>query len=171
MASLKQIAFSKNGVKVFYDPLNSHAAMHFNSNSSLLNLVIEVIEKLDLDGSEVKIETDLARQVGLSDVVEVSSEDKIMYAERVNCHEDGLVPFVLNRQGTPCNYVTIHLIPNGAWYVLSSAWIGRLEGDDEPFPMSPEKSSRSIDYWNKHAFIYGSQDIVHGSETKLCPWV
>lgn len=67
----------------------------------------------------------------------------------------------------------MHLIPQAdGTYVLSSAWIGIFGGknEDEPFPQSPDATNRSIDFWNKRAFVYGSQEIVPGTVTTARPW-
>lgn len=47
--------------------------------------------------------------------------------------DDGLIPFVKNRDGEHCPFVTIVLLrqSNGTYH-LSSAWIGVI--DDMPFP-------------------------------------
>lgn len=153
-----------------YDSINSHAATHFEDTPQLESLVREVISNLDLKGQEVATHIDMGRVVGTCDVVDVDEDDKLVYGMRKNRAEDGLVPFVKGRQGGICQYVAVHLLPQpDKTYLLSSAWVGTFD-DDEPFPNSPDANGRSVEFWNKHAFVYGSQEIVAGTETKIRPW-
>ena len=162
---------SKNGVQVSFDPDGSHAATHFADAPGLRELVIEAIGTLVLDGGEILRQVDMGRVVGTCDVVAVRNGDEIVYGVRRNREDDGLVPFVKNRYGDPCATVVLHLKPqtDGA-YLLSSAWIGPLDEDDQPFPMAKGATRRAADYWSKHAFIYGSQEIMPGTETSIYPW-
>jgi hypothetical protein len=167
----EQIATSNNGIIVTYDPVNSHAATHLEDTPQLKDLVKEVVNSLELTGQEIAKHYDMGRIVGTCDVVDVKPNDEIVYGIRKNRESDDLVPFVKNREGDLCPYVAVQLVPkpNGP-YVLSSAWIGIFGEDDEPFPLAQDANERSIDFWNKHAFVYGSQEILAGSETKICPW-
>lgn len=116
----------------------------------------------------------MGRVVGTCDVVMVDDSDEIVYAVRKNREDDGPVPFVKNRQGDPCPYVAVHLAPQAdGTYILSSAWIGKfgtIGVDDEPFPLAKDANERSAAFWDKHAFVYGSQEITPGTETKERPW-
>ena len=161
---------SKNGVTVTYDPINSHAATHLEDTPQLKDLVTEVVSSIDLNGQEVAQHFDLGRVVGVCDVVMVDDSDEVVYGVRKNRDDDGLVPFTKIRRGDPCPYVAIHLIPQAdKTYILSSTWIGTFD-DDEPFPQSANANERSVDFWNRHAFVYGSQEIVAGTETTIKPW-
>lgn len=165
------IAKSKNGVNVTYDPAYSHAATHLEDTPNLNELVVEVIRAIELHGQEIAKHFDMGRIVGLCDVVTVDDSDEIVYGIRKNREEDGLVPFAKTRSGEPCPYVAVHLVPQtDKTYILSSAWIGTFGEDDEPFPQSMDATKRSIDFWNRHAFVYGSQEIIRGTETVTKPW-
>ncbi len=165
------IGQSKNGIKVTYDPVHSHAATHIEDTPQLRDLVAEAINSMDLDGKEVATYVDMGRIVGTCDVVDVDETDEIVYGIRKNRGDDGLVPFTKTRMGDPCPYVALQLIPQpDTSYVLTSAWIGTFGDDDEPFPNSPNATDRSVEFWNKHAFVYGSQEIVNGTETINRPW-
>lgn len=168
---LEQIATSKNGVRVVYDAMNSHAATHIEDTPGLKELVQEVVAKLELTGQEIAQHYDMGRVVGVCDVVDIDNKDEVVYGIRKNREDDGLVPFVKNREGDPCKLVAVHLVPQaGNKYVLSSAWIGPFTDDDEPFPLSEDATERSADFWDKHAFVYGSQEIIAGTETSAKPW-
>lgn len=162
---------SQNGKRVYYDSVHSHAATHLEDTPQLKGLVIELIEKMVLEDDNIGTHIDMGRVVGTCDVVKVDDADKIVYGIRKNRDDDGLVPFTKSRKGDPCPYVTIQLIQQtDGSYILSSAWIGTFGDDDEPFPNSPLANERSVDFWNKHAFVYGSQEIQAGTETPTCPW-
>ncbi len=167
----KFICRSKNGVKVTYDPVYSHAATHLQDTPQLKDLVTEVVSKINLEGQEVATHVDIGRIVGTCDVVEVDETDKIIYAVRKNRADDGLVPFTKTRPAKPCSYVSVHLIPQkDGTYELSSAWIGTFGEDDEPFPNSPNATKRSAELWNKWAFVWGSQEIIPGTRITTRPW-
>jgi hypothetical protein len=104
--------------------------------------------------------------------VTTHKDDILVYGVRKNREDDGLVPFVKDRRGDDCSTVAILLIHQAdKSYLLLSAWIGIFdEENDEPFPQSADATSNSVDFWNQHAFIYGSQEIVAGTETEIRPW-
>ena len=162
---------SRNGIDVFFDPVNSHAATHLDDVPQLKDLVIEAIGKIRLEEKEIYTAVDMGRIVGTCDVVEVEKNDEIVYGIRRNRDDDGLVPFVRNREGDSCPYVTVYIVlQEDGQYVLSSAWIGPMSEDDVPFPLSKNATTKSKEYWDKHAFVYGSQEIVTGTETSHKPW-
>ncbi len=167
---MELLCSSANGKKVYYDPINSHAATRLKDTPQLRGLVIELVGKLDLHG-DIGTHVDMGRVVGTCDVVDVDDSDQIVYGLRKNRDEDGLVPFTKSRPGDPCRDIAVHLVkqPNDS-YILSSTWIGTFDDDDEPFPSSPNANERSVDFWNKHAFVYGSQEIQAGTETTKRPW-
>lgn len=167
----KFLCKSKNGVSVNYDPVHSHAATHLEDTPQLKDLVTEIVQNLELNGQKIAQHFDLGRIVGTSDVVAVDDTDEIVYAVRKNREDDGLVPFTKTRKAEPCQYVTIQLIPQGSGsYELASAWIGTFSNDDQPFPQSPRATNKSVEYWDRFAFVHGSQETVPGTETNSCPW-
>ena len=162
---------SKNGVVVTYDPVSSHAATHLEDTPQLANLVTELVGNMDLTGQKVAQHFDMGRIVGTSDVVAVDGTDEIVYGVRKNRDDDGLVPFTKTRQADPCPFVTVQLAPNkDGTYELLSAWVGTYDADDAPFPQSPNATEKSIEYWSRLAFVYGSQEIVAETETNKRPW-
>lgn len=167
----KLLCVSKNGRKVTYDPVYSHAATHLEDTPGLEDLVAEAVGDMNLSGEEIKTHVDMGRVVGTCDVVEIDETDAVVYAARKNRKEDGLVPFTKTRKATPCSSVAIHLVPHAdGSYELSSAWIGVFDDDDEPFPGSPDATEKSAEYWSHYAFVWGSQGIITGTETSERPW-
>jgi len=163
------LCISRNGKKVYWDSVNSHAVTHFTDTPNLKELVIEVLENKDLENNNLEFDIDMKRVIGTTDVTEVDDTDEIIYAIRKNRRDQGYVPFTKSRKAQNSSYIFIALILNNDnSYSLSSAWIGRW--DDPPFPQQAHATAVSKDYWNKHAFVWGSQEIEPGTETNVKPW-
>jgi len=169
MTTRKFLCASKNGKQIYYDPVDSHAATHFGDTAGLKKLVVEVLKNRYLNNNNTKFDVDVGRVIGTTDVVEVDDTDDIIYAIRKNRREQGYVPFTRSRKAQDSSYISISLIlePDGS-YTLSSAWVGKW--DDPPFPQEPHAKPESKDYWHKHAFVWGSQEIETNTETLICPW-
>lgn len=169
---MKPIGTSKNGLKVVYDPIHSHAATHLEDTPGLAELVAEAISHIDLTGQSVATTIDMQRIVGTEDVIETKPEDEIVYGARKNRIDEGLVPFVKQREGKPSSSIAIQLHPvDDGTYELLSAWVGKFDlENDEPFPQSANATDQSAEFWNEHAFVYGSQEIIAGTETDVRPW-
>ena len=169
MSKLVNLCKSVNGKTVVYDPEDSHTSTHFKDAPVLKDLVIEILTNRKLSGELVAEDVDLGRIVGNSDVVEVSSSDEIVYAKRQKREDQGFVPFVKNREPQPTSLVSIYLVQKDKdTYELSSAWIGVF--DSPNFPQMENAEPNSIPYWRRHAFVWGSQKIIPGSERADCPW-
>lgn len=167
--NFEQLCLSANGKKVFYDGVNSHTATHFEDKPELRTLVVEALSKMDLIGQVVGLDIDMGRVVGASDVVEVDSSDDIVYAMRVQREDQGHVPFTKSREVKPSSLISVYLVEiDEESYELSSAWIG--EFDSPNFPQMEDAPPESIEYWSKHAFVWGSQKIIPGTELSECPW-
>jgi dipeptidase E len=66
--------------------------------------------------------------------------------------------------------VALALEPADGHYILASAWIGVFNKDNVPFPQSSRATERSVVFWKTRAFVYGSQEIIEGTETTAAPW-
>ncbi len=157
---------SKNNKDVYYDPIHSHAATHFNDAPELKDVVIEIITNKDLLGNKIEFDKDMSRVVGNMDVVDVDSTDDLLYAKRKNRNE--YVPFTKSRTAQPTSFVSMGLILKDESYELTSAWFGGFESP--PFPGEASATQDSIDFWNKHAFVWGSQGVQEETITYTCPW-
>jgi hypothetical protein len=160
---------SANGMKVVFDPINSHTATHFNDASQLKELAIEIISGMTLEEDLIAKDIDLGKVVGKSDVVEVSHTDEIVYAMRKNREDQGYVPFTKSQTSQPSSLISVYLVKlNSETYELSSVWIGEYESP--MFPQMSNASAKSIPYWKSHAFVWGSQEVIPGTELSDCPW-
>lgn len=160
---------SKDGKKIYFDTINSHAATHFADTPQLKDLVIEVLKDRDITSSDLQFDVNLGHTIGTCDVVDIAKSDEIVYAIRSKRPEQGYVPFVKNREAQDDSHLSISLVANhDDTYQLLSTWIGTL--DSPPFPQQPTATPQSLQYWSEHAFVWGSQKIEPGTATSLCPW-
>lgn len=157
---------SKNNKNVYYDPVHSHAATHFNDAPELKDVVIEIITSKELVGDRIEFDRNMGRIVGNMDVVNVDDTDKLLYAKRRN--RDEYVPFTKSRTTQPTPFVSMGLALQNENYELTSAWFGEFESP--PFPGEATATQESVDFWNKHAFVWGSQGVQEDTVTEVCPW-
>lgn len=168
-AEFEVLGNSLNGLSVLYHPTRSHTATHFNSAPHLKEVVISLLPTLELLDDVVGLDLDMDKVVGESDVVETDGLDEIVFAMRTQREDQGYVPFTKSRTSQPTNYVSIFLVRlNEDTYELSSAWFGRFESP--MFPQMDNATEESIPYWSRHAFVWGSQEIIPGTERSDCPW-
>ena len=169
MADLELLCKSANSKQVVFDPVNSHTATHFKDAPGLKELAKELLSDMNLEGDLIAKDVDMGKIVGNSDVVEIDDTDVIVFAMRKNREDQGYVPFTKSRPSQPCSLVSIHLIKKDEdTYELSSVWIGQYESP--MFPQMSNATADSIPYWSQHAFVWGSQEIIAGSERNDCPW-
>jgi hypothetical protein len=159
------LGLTKNNKKVYVDLKSSHAATHFADDPELINYVREILPDMKASGDNVFLQVDLGKSTGFSDLVETDDSDQIVYAKRLN--RRNYTRFVLNREKVETSLVTIVLHKLGEDYSLYSAWVGPLT---PPFPGSSHEAPDSREFWNKHALVWGKQQIQLGTETKEWPW-
>ncbi len=169
MQTLEPICKSANSKSVMYNPVNSHTARHFKDAPRLKGLIEELLSQMVLKGDLIAKDVDMGRMIGNSDVVEIDESDEIIYAMRKSREDQGYVPFTKSRNPQPSQFISIYLVRKDSnTYELSSAWIGEYESP--AFPQMNNASADSIPYWEKHAFAWGSQEIIPGTEITNCPW-
>ncbi|MDD4901018.1 MAG: hypothetical protein PHS62_02820 [Patescibacteria group bacterium] len=158
--STKTLGRLKSGEQVV-DREISH--IHASAKAGLA----EALARIDSLGHErIKETIDLGRVIGRSNCVSTGDGDEIVFAQRVN--RPGLSRFAKNREPEPTSKLTIklHRLADGK-YEVRTAYIGEA-GVAEPW--DEEKKSTSIPFWNAHAFCWGYEPVVVGSETEKCPW-
>jgi hypothetical protein len=160
------IGTTKNGKTVYVDTEDSHAATHIADTPDLLHVVQRVLPLLEPEEDSICLASDMGEVVGLSDLVETSEDDEILYAKRLN--RDNYTRFALNRKAEPSNFVTVVLQRDiEGNYELWSAWIGPVTPQ---FPSDKLASPDSISFWRKHALVWGNQAIQPGTEKDEWPW-
>lgn len=150
-----------SGEEVF-DRFNSHV------HSDVLSLLPEALAEVDSNGRRFFIyEHDFGRVVGETVCVLTTDTDEIVWAKRPK--RFGHSRFVKNRTAKPCNAVTIILKRDDRedYYVLITAFVGHRP---EPEPWDRNATANSRVFWDSHALVWGSEPIVPGTETSVCPW-
>lgn len=145
---------SADGVEIIIDM--EHMQVHAN----VLSLLDEVIPNLTVGHQAfIKTDIDMGRVVGVTDCVETTKWDDIVFAKRTG--RPGKTRFVKNRERPECNHVTVVMKRVGNKLKLLTAFIGRL-AEREPFDMSIRSDAeyaRSKSFWDKHALVWGSQEV------------
>lgn len=159
------LAKTKNGFDVYVDMESSHATTHFTHHPKLIEAVKKAIPSIDAKENIVRIEIDMGVEVGTTDLIETSDQDEIIYAKRPLRSQYSR--FVKNKNSKPTNWITIDVRKNGEVYNLYTSFVGRLTPS---FPGGNYLPEQSKDFWSKHALVWGSQEIVDGTETTKCPW-
>lgn len=159
-------AFSKNGIKVLYDPVHSHASTHFSDTLQIISHVKTAIENTIVSGANMEFDVDTGKILGESDLVETDDRDEIVYAIRKN--RDRHMRFTKSQASQPSSMIAISLKRmDDDTYELYSAWLGP---QTPPTPNSPFANEQSRPFWSKHALVWGNQEIQPGTETMVSPW-
>ncbi len=156
---------TKNGFKVYVDMEASHASTHFAHHPKLIDAVIKAITAIDAVENIIRLEMDMGEEIGTTDLVETSDQDEIVYAKRPL--RTSYSRFVKNKKSRPTSWITIDIRKSGDVYNLYTAFVGRLTPS---FPGGNYLPEQSRDFWANHALVWGSQEIVAGTETTQCPW-
>ncbi len=163
------LCHSSNGKTIYFEPVGSHTATHFEDATNLRQVTIEALQTQVLTRPLEIMQIDMHRPIGVTDVVAISNTDEIVYAMRKLREDQGWVPFTKSQSSQPCSLLSLHLKQRSdGSYELASVWIGEL--DSPPFPQMQGATAESVPYWRKHAFAWGSQQIICGSERTDCPW-
>jgi hypothetical protein len=164
--SVRHLGYSRNGIRIVYDPVESHAATHFADEPHLESIVERIIEQTEVSGESMGFETDMGEAVGNTDLVETDETDKIVYAKRPN--RDTYMRFTQSQPPRLSSLVTVVLQRQSEdTYALFSAWIGPLT---PAFPGTPREEEGSKAYWETHALAWGKQQVQEDTITNQRPW-
>lgn len=159
--NIRSVFRSKDG-KAVYDRVGSHL------HAGVSALLAEVVSKVECGDEEfIQAQVGFNRVIGEKTLVQVKGGDNIVYAVRRG--RKGHTKFVKNRQPVACSSVCIVLkrTTTGS-YVIITAFIGEVA---EPEPWDKKATSASLSFWERHALVYGSEEILPESLTEECPWV
>lgn len=160
------IGKTKNGLSAYVDMESSHATTHFAHHPKLFDCVKKIIPIIEVHGEIMRTEREMDEVVGTTDLIETNATDEIVYAKRPLRKQYSR--FVKNKSSRPTKWITLDLRKeNDMDFYLYTAFVGRLTPS---FPGGDYLSDQSIDFWSKHALVWGSQEVVPGSETTVCPW-
>jgi hypothetical protein len=152
--------FLKGGEKVV-DRHQSHL------HEGVERLLPEALGRVESAGRNFLVEeVAMGRLVDETSCVETLSSDEVLYAQRP-CRA-GLTRFVKNREAEPCDSVVVILKKSAPTeYVLVTAFVGRRP---EPEPWDKNATEKSVAFWQTHALVWGSEPVIPGTETTICPW-
>ena len=163
-----KIGTTKNGIAVYADTKHGHAATHIADDSTLLDLVREVLLTIEPHDNELKLEYVFDHVIGECDLQTVDENDEIIYARRL--HRDRYTKFVKNKPRHQCSSVTVILKQIPVGYELMSAWIGHLVPSFPKLHALPEQDHEEKRYWATHALVWGKQAVDQATMTTICPW-
>lgn len=162
---------SSNGKKVYVETETSHAATHMKDTPGLLELVKEALPTIVLPDGEkrVELEVDMGRPLGKLELVEIRPGEEVIYAKRPN--RDKYAPFVKREpkelETTSSLVLSLDKV-NEDEYDLYTTFIGPLT------PSLPHGDGKDrpgiIDFWNTHALVLGTQEVLSETKTNKCPW-
>lgn len=138
-------------------------------HESVLDILSEALSRVNLTTEIFAVEqVDFDRVVGETICVATSDADEIVFAQRPR--RGGLTRFVKNRQPESCSSVVLILKKTediDETFVLITAFIGEVA---EPEPWDENATEKSVEFWNTHALVWGSEQVFWATETKICPW-
>ncbi|MBT3817185.1 MAG: hypothetical protein HOG08_02450 [Candidatus Magasanikbacteria bacterium] len=105
--------------------------------------------------------------IGQKTCVATDSSDVVVYARRLR--RFGLSRFVMNREAEDCRHMVVILKKvSSDMFILITAFVGR-KAEKEPWDRNAELD-KSLEFWNRHALIWGSEKTVPRTDTFECPW-
>lgn len=157
---------TKNNLNVYFDEDSSHASTHISKTPRLLEYAKKIIPTIEANEDVIRFDVDTGVEVGTTDLIETTDNDEIVYAMRPLRTQYSR--FVKNKQSQPTSWITLDLRKTGkAEYNLYTCFVGRLTPS---FPGGNFLPDQSLDFWSKHALVWGGQEIVPNSERTDCPW-
>ena len=138
-------------------------------HESVLQILKEALSRVHLSGEQFSLQrVDFEEVVGETVCVVTSDKDEVIFAQRPK--RFGLSRFVKNRTPEPCSSVCMILKraeDRINTYVLITAFVGVCP---EPEPWDRNANEKSLEFWSDHALVWGSEEVVPGTETTECPW-
>lgn len=163
---MKQLlAKTKNGIEVYVDMEHSHASTHFAHHPKLIDAVKAIIPLLEVNDPSIRVDREMDEEIGTTDLVETTEQDEVVYAKRPLRTQYSR--FVKGRVPAPTKWITLDLRKNSDVYDVYTAFVGRATPS---FPGGDFLPEQSKDFWARHALVWGSQEVIPGTETTECPW-
>ena len=140
-------------------------------HEEVLQILPEALQMIKSEGRGfIREELEMGKIVGKTICVATGPSDQILYAKRPK--RFGHTRLVKGRHSEPTSKVVVILKTadgdeDKGKYVLITAFIGELA---EPEPWDRNATPNSRNFWNTHALVWGSEEIISGTETTRCPW-
>lgn len=148
-----------------------------NSHAKSMHLLPDALNNIESKGREFFIEeVDFGQPIGETTCVTTGDGDHVVYAFRPK--RFGRTRFVMNRSQQPSSkFVVILKKGYEGEYILITSFIGSKPQPEpwdtknfsqQPDPQLAERLSRK--FWSTHALVWGSEQIIPGTEMEICPW-
>ncbi len=96
--------------------------------------------------------------------------DEIVYAVRLDSsgrRRSGHTRFVKNLKPQPTTLATFVILNKDDVNILLTAFVG---AKSEPEPWDNRADQNSLEFWQRHALVFGFESIDQTSITEVCPW-
>jgi hypothetical protein len=153
-----------DGTKVF-DRYKSH--VHTVDESDVSSLLKEALARISPSKEKNIVESVVfPGSIGYSTCVTTEPSDEIIFAQRQG-RKGGYTRFVVGKKPRETSSLTVVLKKTDEGYILLTAYIGEKS---EPEPWDYNATEKSLPFWKTHALIFGSEEIIPGSERKDTLW-
>lgn len=133
---------------------------HMKAHESVMPFLKQIIPTLVVgDQPFIKTAIDMGQIIGVTDCVETTQHDDIVYAKRPG--RPGKTRFVKNRNPQPSSHVTLIMKRVGRRFKLLTGFIGNV-AEKEPFDKSIRTDAEFMQakhFWDRHALVWGSQEV------------
>jgi hypothetical protein len=160
------VATLANGVKIYADLSKAPLSTNISRNPHLLNLLEEAIDNLEPTKPVIKLECDMKRTVGYTDIIATNPADTVFYARQNK--GSNYTRFVKNRKSDQATTISLILARDEAGdYELQNVWVGTIF---PAVPGEPDETADSKAFWESHAVIHNGQPLISSTITKTCPY-
>jgi hypothetical protein len=154
------------GYKVYVDPITSDAGKYLSHKPYVMGLITEVLGEVVLTDGTHKIEHEMGRHIGTTDIVQTVEKDIIYYARPIK--KEHYLRFAKNRIAEKSSCLSVYLVRDDSGdYEVVNTWIGP---HGPAFPGTELQSDSSVEYWTDHALVHDSVAIQTKSITKDYPY-
>jgi hypothetical protein len=144
------------------------SSSHIHDNPELEKYLVNALGKIKSNNQNlIEGEVDFGETIGVTRCIQTYENDEIVFAVRPK--RSGYTRFVKNRTQEPTSKLTVILTKDRQTndYLVLTAYIGAKA---EPEPWDFRATSKALDFWKKHALVYGTEPIVEGTETLEPKW-
>ena len=166
--SAELLGYSADGKPVYLSKKSTHAKTHIAHHPKLLQAVKDNLGMITLDTNMIRLELTASEIIGTCDLVETDLNDEIVYVIRVG--RTTYSRFAKHREPVPTSSFIVDIrrdLDTDSNYYLYTAFVGSLTPS---FPGGDFMPERSKEFWSNHALVYGTQELIPGTETTTCPW-
>jgi hypothetical protein len=160
------LGYSADVKPVYLHEKSTHAKTHIAHHPKLLQVVKDNLGMITLDANMTRLELTASEIIGTCDLVETDLDDEIVYAIRAG--RTTYSRFAKDREPVPTSSFVVDIrIGDNTNYYLYTTYVGKLAPSFPGGDFMPEQSKT---FWNNHALVYGTQELIPGTETTTCPW-